>query len=117
MFDRLFAICHSRASRPGSPKRMTANQKTQAILDELGASPDEIGRDLTKFRKAARALSSRQPRLIDRYEKQWVGVYGGHVRVHGETLESVLSQIDAKGLPREHVIVRFIDKNQKTMIL
>jgi len=28
-----------------------------------------------------------------------------------------MAQIDKKGLPREHVIVRFIDRNQRTMIL
>lgn len=73
--------------------------------------------ELRRFRKAAQALSSRHPRLIDQYPKQWIAVYRGRVRASGRTFRSVLAQVDKKGIPREHVIVRFIDKSKRTMIL
>ena len=89
---------------------------TKAVVDLIG-DPKEIDRDLQDFRRAARALSSNHPRLIDSYPKQWIAVYRGRVRATGTTFSAVMTQLDLKGLPREHVIVRFIDKNQRTMIL
>ena len=88
----------------------------QAVLEQVG-DPRDVERDLRSFRRTARILSSNHPRLINRYPNQWVALHRGRVRASGRTFASVMAQIDKKGLPREHVIVRFIDKNQRTMIL
>lgn len=87
-----------------------------AVFKQLG-NPKDVDRDLQSFRRTAQLLSSRHPRLIDRYPKKWVAVYRGQVRASGKIFASVLAEVDKKGLPREHVIVRFIDRNQRTMIL
>ena len=92
------------------------DRSNQAVLEQLG-DPRDVERDLRSFRRTARVLSSSHPRLIDRYPKQWVALYRGRVRASGSTFTSVMAQIDKKGLPREHIIVRFIDRNQRTMIL
>ncbi len=94
----------------------TGVAEIEAAIKQLG-NPEDIDRSLRVFRKAARALSSRQPRLIDLYPKQWVAVYRGKVKVTGRTVTAVLQGIDAKRLPRSEVIIRYIDKNQRTMIL
>jgi len=93
----------------------TATRK-QIILDQLG-NPADIDRELQCFRRSARTLSSRHPRFIDRYQKKWVAVYDGKTKAQGRTLQSIWRQLDKQGLPREHVIVRYIDRNQRTMIL
>ena len=92
------------------------DRNARSVLEELG-DPKEIDRDLRSFRRTAQVLSSNRPRLIDRYPKQWVAVYRGRVRASGGTFASVIAEVDRKRLPREHVIVRFIDRNQRTMIL
>jgi len=92
------------------------DRSVQAVLEQIG-DPRDVERDLRSFRRTALALSSNHPRLIDRYPNQWVALHRGRVRASGRTFASVMVQIDKKGLPREHVIVRFIDKNQRTMIL
>ena len=94
----------------------TKPEATKRVLELLG-DPSGVDRDLQAFRRSARVLSSRHPRLIDRYPKQWVAVHQGKVRAQGKTLRSLLAQVDKKGLPRERLIVRFIDKTQRTMIL
>ncbi len=91
-------------------------QQARVIVDDLG-DPRDLRDEIQRFRRAARILSSKHPRLIDRYPKQWVAVYEGKVRAAGSTFNSVLAQVDKQGLPRRAVIVRFIDKNQRTMIL
>lgn len=88
----------------------------EVILGQLG-NPADIDRELQSFRRSARILSSHHPRLIDRYQKKWVAIYDGKTRAQGRTLQSIWQQLDKKGLPREHTIVRYIDKNQRTMIL
>lgn len=94
----------------------TKPEATKGILKLLG-DPRGVDRDLQVFRRSARVLSSKHPRLIDRYPKQWVAIHQGRVRAQGKTLRSLLAQVDKKALPREHLIVRFIDKTQRTVIL
>ena len=88
----------------------------EAVVRKLGNLAD-LARDLQRFRNSARLLSSRQARLIEKYPKQWVAVYRGRVRAHARTLQGLMREIDEKGLPREDVITRFVDKNQRTFIL
>jgi hypothetical protein len=95
---------------------MNVDTMRQIILNQLG-NPADVDRELQSFRRSAKVLSSHHPRLIDRYQKKWVAIYNGRTRAQGRTLQSALRQIDRKGLPRAHVIVRYIDKNQRTMIL
>lgn len=86
------------------------------VLDLLG-DPREVDRELASFRRTARVLSSDHPRLIDEYPQQWIVAFEGKVRASGDTLASVLKQADVEGLPRDKIIVRHIDRNQRTMIL
>jgi len=95
---------------------MATKMMKEAILSQLG-NPTDLDRELQSFRRSARALSSHHPRFIDLYEKKWVAVYDGKTKAQGRTLRSIWQQLDKQGLPREHVIVRYIDRNQRTMIL
>lgn len=97
---------------------MTAQPKLtkEEIINLLG-DPADVDRDLQKFRESARSLSSKHSSMIARYPKQWIAVHQGKVRAQGRTFRSVLAQIDEKGIPRGDVIVRYIDKDERTMIL
>lgn len=95
---------------------MTASAKIQAVLKQIG-NPAKIDKELQDFQKAAHALSSNHPRMIDLYSKQWIAVFQGEVKAKGRTFQSVMDQVDKKKIPREGVIVRYIDKNLRTMIL
>ena len=79
--------------------------------------PVRLNRDLQRFRKAAQALSSGHPRLIDKYPNQWVAVYNGKVAAHASTLPAILGKMKRKRIPQAHTIVRYIEKNKRTMIL
>lgn len=89
-------------------------------MDEIAAlvgDPRTVDEELQSFRKTARRLSSRHPRMIERYPGQWVALHSGRVRAHGGSLESVLTEVDLKGLSRQQTIVRFIDDEPRTMLL
>jgi hypothetical protein len=86
------------------------------VRDLIG-DPKQVARELRGFQKTAQVLSSRYPRLVERYPRQWVAVHDGTVKAHAKTLDALLKQVDRKRLPRGQIIVRYIDKTQRTMIL
>ena len=83
----------------------------------LVGDPKTIDQALTRFRETTRLLSSQAPRMIEEYPDQWVALYDSEVQASGDSMEEVLRQVDRKELPRKHVIVRFIARNPRTMIL
>ena len=86
-------------------------------VHELIGDPRKVAEELQAFGKTAKLLSSRYPRMVERYPDQWIALHSGEVRAHGDSLDAVLQQIDAMGLSRDQVIVRFIDKEPRIMIL
>ncbi len=99
----------------GSPEGL-APLSEQEVLDIIG-DPQEVDRALTAFRKSARKLSSRQSKMVERYPQEWVAIHAGRVRAHGASMESVLNEIDKKGLTRSETILRFIEVEPRTLIL
>jgi len=86
-------------------------------LDEIIGEPDELVRELTAYAEDAMIFSSEREHLIAKYEKQWVGVYGGAVRASARQLSTLLRRLDQQDIPRGRAIVRYIDRNERTMIL
>lgn len=86
------------------------------IFDIIG-DPATLEGELDHFRENARALSSRRRHFIEHYPQRWVAVYDGDVSVDAPTLPELLRRIDEGGLPRGHVVIRYIDKHPRKMIL
>ena len=87
------------------------------VLRHLGGSAEGIDRELRQFADAAGILSSNHPRLIDEHPLQWIGVYQGKVAASAQTFSSLMTQLQDDGIPPQNTIVRFIDKNERTLIL
>ena len=79
--------------------------------------PGKVDEELQRFRETTQLLSANRPRMIEQYPKQWVALYDREVRAAASTLNALLARVDELGLPREHIIVRFVDKELRTMIL
>ena len=86
-------------------------------LRHLGGTVEIIDRELRLFAEAAQVLSSDHPRLINEHPLQWVGVFDGRVAASAQTLSSLMAQLEGGGIPPKHTIVRFIDKDERTLIL
>ena len=63
------------------PSRTLNRGEVAAIIGD----PKKVGKELRRFQRSVRALSSDHPRLIDEFEKQWVALYEGEVRAQGKT--------------------------------
>lgn len=84
---------------------------------ELFGDPQQVGSRLRAFRESARVYSSSHPRLVDEYRHQWVAVYDGRVQTHAGSIGDLLEQIETAELPRRDVLVRFIEEDQRALIL
>ena len=87
------------------------------ILTRFGSAPEDIARGLREFSKSAEMLSNDRPRLINEHPLQWIGVYRGEVSAKAEDLPSLMEELERRGIPLGDTIVRFIEKNQRTLIL
>ena len=78
--------------------------------------PRKVGAELQSFRETARHLSD-DPTIAERFKGQWIGVHGGQVQSYGDTVDKVLHQLDVAGYARSQVIVRYIHKEPRILIL
>ena len=88
-----------------------------SALEDVDESPRDVATSLQEFHDSALVLSRDHPRLIDAYPDQWVAVSQGTVLAHGPSLEQLLEKVDGAGVDRSEVIVRFIERTQRTVIL
>ena len=86
-------------------------------LLEMVGNPEDVYRDLQSFRRSTQLLSSEHLRFIDQYQKKWVAIYDGQVVASADTLPELLASTDARQLPRQSIVARYIDRDQRTMIL
>ena len=91
-------------------------ERERELIDLVG-DPAMVATELTKFREAAKALSSDQPRFIEAYPQQWVAVWDTGQVLASESLDELLREVDDRGIQREHAIVRFIDRSERTLFL
>ena len=94
-----------------------ASMTKKDALRHLGGSVGSIDRELRQFADAAKVLSSDYPRLIDKHPLQWVGVYQGKVAASAKSIKSLMTKLGKEGIPPERTIIRFIDKEERTLIL
>lgn len=85
-------------------------------FDSLG-DPAEVWAELMAFTHSAQFLSDTTSRLMEEYPRQWVAVLDGRVESAADSFPEILQQVDARNLPRDKTIIRYIDKEPKTMIL
>ncbi len=91
--------------------------KSDATIEEIIGDPRKLDAELQGFRKDSEILSSRKADLMDKYLKKWVAIYDGKVHANAPSLNAALREVDRLGLPRENIVVRFVDKNVRRMIL
>jgi hypothetical protein len=98
-------------------KKIMARVTKKNIAAHIGATPKEIARELRSFSRAARILSSNHPRLIDRYPRQWVGIYDGKVEATSKSFKGLMASMRARGIPPSKSIIRYIDTSGRKLIL
>lgn len=102
---------------PNNREEAMAQLTSAQALEALGGNPETIGRDLDSYSEAARILSSCQPRLIDQHVNEWVAIFDGQVAASAADYPTLLAMLTTNHIPAENTLVRYIDKEEKTLIL
>jgi len=101
--------------RPSDRNKSGPQEKIE--LQQLIGDPAALARDLQAFQKSANEFSGNGNDLIRKHRKKWIAVYEGKIEAEAPTLNTLLTQIDAKGIPRGSTMVRYIDRNNRVLIL
>ena len=91
-------------------------QDVNESYDWLGTSPGNVARSLLDFARYSDLLSKDRT-LVKRYAQKWIGVCSGEVKAAEDDLDSLLEALDRQGVPRGNTVVRFIEREQRTLIL
>ncbi len=83
----------------------------------FGGNPEEIAKGLREYSKSAELLSVDEPWLINEYSMKWVGVYQSRIAAKADDLPSLMQELEKRRIPPGETIIRFIERNQRTMML
>lgn len=91
-------------------------QRMSEGQDWLGTSPRDVAESLLDFKRSSDLLSKDRA-LVERYAQKWIGVCAGEVRAAEDDLDSLLAALDRQGVSRADTVVRFVEREQRTLIL
>jgi hypothetical protein len=89
----------------------------KTLASHLGATPQQMDRELRTFSRAAKILSSDHPRLINQHPKQWVALYDGKIRASAKSFRAVVAKLKKQGLPPNETMIRYVDTSGRKLIL
>jgi hypothetical protein len=90
---------------------------SELTIEQIIGDPKRLDTELQEFRRSAKLLSSRRVDLIAKYAKRWIAIYDRQVRADGSSLNQLLAKVDQLQVPRDRVVIRYIDRNLRRMIL
>lgn len=86
-------------------------------MRELVGDPRVVAREMEASNNDLKAFFSEEKRLLQQYPQQWVVFYDGKVQAHAPTHEAVLKEVEKRGLPKGRVIIQFLDKSERPLIV
>ena len=95
---------------------MSISAAEKRLIRDVG-SPEEIYRELTKFRKDVTLLAQQRPKLTKKHPNKWIAFYDGKVEFIADTLDGLLQMVDKEGLQRDKVVTQFLSTEKRIMIL
>src|SRR5437660_11222961 len=95
----------------------TSRLDRREIEEMIGGDPKQVAAELEDYGKDIRILSCQWAMLLKKYPKRWIAIYKGKVQADAPGFDEILVSVDKLGIPRDGVVIRFVDKNVRRMIL
>ena len=94
----------------GRLPELTEEQKEELFQQflEMEGGIEKIQERMRAAAKTRDQLMKDMPRLLERYNNQWVGYHDCRFQAHGDRMEDVLKKMDAKGIPSRGSIIEYI---------
>ena len=90
---------------------------SEPTIEQIIGDPKRLDAELREFSRNAKVLSSRKTHLIGKYAKRWIAIYDCQVKADASSLNQLLAKVDELQVPRDRVVIRYVDKNMRRMIL
>ena len=94
-----------------------AHYTRDEVLELFGGSISDLTSKLTQFSTSAERLSSDHPRLVNAYPMKFVGIFNDEISAVADDFDSLCAQLQDKQIPIEQTVIRFIDKEERTILL
>lgn len=91
---------------------MDAGVSTLELIGDLR----EAAREARDFDRAGGDFFARHPDLHEDYPDEWIAVHRDTVLAASD-LDELLGELDRRGIPRERTLVRFVEREPRTLIL
>ena len=95
---------------------MVTKPNPRQIIKQMGGAR-EVHIGLRDFANRVRALDTRRIELTEKYPNKWIAMHNADIVSFADTLEDVLKELDARGVPRKGAVIEFMDTERRTMIL
>jgi hypothetical protein len=105
-----------RLTMTAAPAQKTRSFRKQ-VAAKLGATPEQIDRQLRVFSRSTKLLASNYSRFLDDNPNEWIAIYDGKLRATAKSHDALLSKLKKQGLPANETLVRFIDASGQKLIL
>ncbi len=86
-------------------------------VQEIIGDPHKVAKEIREFGEDSVRLEECRSDFLERYPDQYIAFYRGEIHAHGENLDEVLRDIDAKRLPRGQTIIEFMRTDAPVMLL
>lgn len=86
------------------------------FADFLG-DPRKIAEDLRNYRREMIFVDKNHVQLLISYPERWIAVIDKRVVADSENVNELVESVEAQGLERASVCVKFMTKNPPTLIL
>ena len=80
-------------------------------------APDMDWSTFRQFCEDSSYLTSIWPQVRKEHPDHFVAVYEGEIVAANKTLKGVLTEMDGKGIPKNHAVLRYVSKKPRRMIL
>ena len=94
----------------------TATPERAEELRRLVGNPAEVAARLEAARQTALLFSSGLPSLAEQFAGRWLALYEQRI-IDADSLDALLDRLDRDGVPRGRALIRFMDTNQRVLIL
>lgn len=95
---------------------MVTKPNPRKVVKDMGGAR-EIHLGLRDFSNRVKVLEAKRAELVAAYPNKWIAMHNGDVKVVADSLDDVLREMDAQGIPRKGAVVEFMDTERRSMLL
>jgi adenine specific DNA methylase Mod len=87
----------------------------QAIISSGGTQ--EFYRKYNEYCQNDSFIQKNIHNLLKTHDNSWIAIYNGKLQAHAKKWDTIINNVQRKGLPSDEVVIQFISSKPRIMIL